>query len=89
MLIAPDIQNTSSELNDLVTTLISKCNQANIPIVYALTRKLMGKTIKNGAVKLAVVGVLNVSGAEQLHQTMLDMTGQLVLEFKALIESLS
>lgn len=89
LFVAPDIENTSNELQCQIDLLLTKCSAANVPVIFCLNRKLLGKTIKNGAVKLAVVGVLNVSGAEQLHQTVVELSASHKLDYQAIIESFS
>lgn len=58
VLLAPDTE-TSSELDKQLATLASACFDRNVPILYALSRRVLGKAVLTG-LRQAAVAITNI-----------------------------
>ena len=76
MLLAHDIEDVAGEggLNELVNEVIEAARTATVPVVFPLSKKEMGTVLKNPAVSLAVVCVLNFEGADETYKSLMAMT---------------
>ncbi|CAD7947904.1 unnamed protein product [Amoebophrya sp. A120] len=64
MIVAPDLESSARGLDQTVEDMMEQCRSQNLPIVFALTRRSLGFTLKrlrdsNG---VAAVGLLSVEG---------------------------
>jgi len=73
LIIAPDIEKISTKggLDTLVGNALNMATSKNIPIVFALNRRKLGKAI-NSTVKLSAVCIINSEGAHEEFKKMLN-----------------
>ena len=77
IVVAPNIEQISSEggLDDRLGSLLGLCNNSGVAVVYALSRKKLGK-IFGYRKKMSVVAILDPQGAEKLYRRTLELTKQ-------------
>lgn len=75
IVVAPNIEQISAEggLDDRLRQLMDLCNDKQVAIVYALSRKKLGKVFGYRK-KMSVVCILDFSGAERLYKRMLELS---------------
>jgi hypothetical protein len=54
----------------------------NIPIIYSHTRQNLGRIIKNKAVSLSCVGIMDYSGVEEFFNMMISISNALKEEYE-------
>lgn len=79
MLIAIDIERVPGEggLEELLESLIYNCEYMNIPIIYSHRRQHLGRIIKNKAVSLSCVGIVDYSGVEDAFNQIVQLSNDL------------
>lgn len=76
MLLAHDIEDVPGEggLNSLISSVIAAAREANLLVLFPLSKKELGAVLKNPAVSLSVVVILNYEGADEAYKTLLSLT---------------
>lgn len=76
MLLAHDVEDVPGEggLNALVGAVLAAARTACVPVVFPLSKKELGTVIKNPAVSLAIVCILNYEGVDELYTRLLALT---------------
>ncbi|CAD7951183.1 unnamed protein product [Amoebophrya sp. A25] len=65
LIVAPDLEKHSRGLDDVVETLVEKCREANVPVVFAMSRKSLAyalKRLRQNMNGVSAVGLLSVEG---------------------------
>ena len=62
--------STNGSLDDQVTEIITLAKVASIPIVYALSKRRLGKALGK-TIKVSCVGIVRYDGANQEFKTLL------------------
>ncbi|XP_035670304.1 selenocysteine insertion sequence-binding protein 2-like isoform X3 [Branchiostoma floridae] len=77
IIIAPNLEKIQSKggLDDAIETILNLCMEQDVPFVFALGRKALGRAV-NKLVPVSVVGVFNYDGAEEHFKTMVELTTQ-------------
>merc|ERR1719172_85392 len=71
LIIAPDIEETSGgALENKIAALKKQCEQDNVPVVFALSRRQLGFAVQKN-VSISVLAVLDTRGAEDVFEPML------------------
>jgi len=71
LLIAPDVEKTSGgALEDKVVGMKNACEHANIPVIFALSRRQLGAAIRKN-VTISVLAIQDTRGAEDAFAAML------------------
>lgn len=73
LLLAPDTEE-SEVLDAKIADMIQDARSHEIPIVYALKRRQLGKAA-GATMKQSVVSVCNIDGAEKQYKALLEMIG--------------
>lgn len=73
LLLAPDTEE-SDVLDTKIADMIQTARDNNIPVVYSLKRRQLGKAA-GVSMKQSVLSVCNVDGAERQLKTILEMIG--------------
>ena len=80
IIIAPNIESggAAGSLDDKVTEILSIAKDMGCMVVWSLNRRKLGKAL-NKNVRVSVVGVQNVDGANQVHKKLVKRMGQVEL----------
>ncbi|BDA49260.1 probable selenocysteine insertion sequence-binding protein 2-like at C-terminar half [Coccomyxa sp. Obi] len=71
VVVAPNIEQIESEggLDDLLSSILTQAEDANIPIIFALSRKKLGQMF-GCRKKMSAIAILDYSGAEAIYHHM-------------------
>ena len=77
IIIAPNIESggAAGSLDEKVVEILQIAKDSGCMVVWALNRRKLGKAL-NKSVRVSVVGVQNVDGANQLHKKLVKRMGQ-------------
>jgi hypothetical protein len=67
--LAPDTEE-SDAIDDKISLLISEAQERNIPIIYTLKRRQLGKAAAS-SMKQSVISICNPEGANDLYKILL------------------
>eukprot|EP00118_Oscarella_pearsei_P005786 m.26535 g.26535 ORF g.26535 m.26535 type:complete len:656 (+) comp29401_c0_seq2:330-2297(+) len=90
VVVTPNLESISSAggIDEMLQKIRSMCFEQDVPIVFALTRKGLGKAV-NKKVPVSIVGVFNYDGANEQFDHVIELThearsayGKLVAEFE-------
>ncbi|KAM4709825.1 selenocysteine insertion sequence-binding protein 2 [Discoglossus pictus] len=89
IIISPNCEKIQSKggLDDTLQTIISCACEQNIPFVFALNRKALGRCV-NKAVPVSVVGIFSYDGAQDHFHKLYELTMQARQAYKDMITSL-
>ncbi|XP_076995652.1 selenocysteine insertion sequence-binding protein 2 isoform X7 [Tamandua tetradactyla] len=76
----------SGGLDDTLHTIIDYACEQNIPFVFALNRKALGRSL-NKAVPVSVVGIFSYDGAQDQFHKMVELTMAARQAYKAMLEN--
>jgi selenocysteine insertion sequence-binding protein 2 len=74
VLLAPNIEQIEAEgaLNDSVDDIISSCGAADVPVVFALSRKKMGE-VYGFRKRMSAIALLEVGGVQEVFEQVLSL----------------
>lgn len=83
IVVAPDLQKSQAEggIDDVLSQIFAEATERKIPVVCALTRKRLGRTL-NKPVGLGVVGIVSVDGANELAKDVIAKTEELARAYE-------
>ncbi|XP_069817798.1 selenocysteine insertion sequence-binding protein 2 isoform X2 [Dendropsophus ebraccatus] len=89
IIISPNCEKIQSKggLDDTLQTIISCACEQNVPFVFALNRKALGRCV-NKAVPVSVVGIFSYDGAQDHFHKLYDLTMKARQDYKDMIHSL-
>ncbi|XP_056381396.1 selenocysteine insertion sequence-binding protein 2 [Hyla sarda] len=89
VIISPNCEKIQSKggLDDTLQTIINCACEQNVPFVFALNRKALGRCV-NKAVPVSVVGIFSYDGAQDNFHTLNDLTMKARQDYKDMINSL-
>ncbi|XP_045145351.1 selenocysteine insertion sequence-binding protein 2 isoform X2 [Echinops telfairi] len=89
VIISPNCEKIQSKggLDDTLHTIINYACEQNIPFVFALNRKALGRSL-NKAVPVSVVGIFSYDGAQDQFHKMVELTMVARQEYKTMLESI-
>merc|ERR1719498_2086933 len=70
LVVAPDVERTGGALEDKIAQLVAQCEGQNVPVVYALSRKQLGRAVMKN-VTVSVLAIEDVRGAQDSFKRML------------------
>ena len=75
-MLAHDVEDVPGEggLNSLIDSVLTASRTACVPVVFPLSKKELGTVLKNPAVSLSIVCILNFEGADELYSRLLSLT---------------
>ncbi|XP_008852807.1 selenocysteine insertion sequence-binding protein 2 isoform X2 [Nannospalax galili] len=87
IIISPNCEKTQSKggLDDTLHTIIDCACEQNIPFVFALNRKALGRSL-NKAVPVSVVGIFSYDGAQDQFHKMVELTMAARQAYKTMLE---
>ncbi|XP_037706914.1 selenocysteine insertion sequence-binding protein 2 isoform X2 [Choloepus didactylus] len=88
IIISPNCEKIQSKggLDDTLHTIIDCACEQNIPFVFALNRKALGRSL-NKAVPVSVVGIFSYDGAQDQFHKMVELTMAARQAYKAMLEN--
>ncbi|XP_054984662.1 selenocysteine insertion sequence-binding protein 2 [Sorex araneus] len=88
IIISPNCEKIQSKggLDDTLHTIIDCACEQNIPFVFALNRKELGRSL-NKAVPVSVVGIFSYDGAQDQFRRMVELTMAARQAYQALLDS--
>ncbi|XP_064147083.1 selenocysteine insertion sequence-binding protein 2 isoform X5 [Loxodonta africana] len=88
VIISPNCEKIQSKggLDDTLHTIIDYACEQNIPFVFALNRKALGRSL-NKPVPVSVVGIFSYDGAQDQFHKMVELTMAARQEYKTMLES--
>ncbi|XP_045430980.1 selenocysteine insertion sequence-binding protein 2 isoform X17 [Pipistrellus kuhlii] len=88
VIISPNCEKIQSKggLDDTLHTIIDSACEQNIPFVFALNRKALGRSL-NKAVPVSVVGIFSYDGAQDQFHKMVELTMAAREAYKAMLET--
>nr|XP_058157423.1 selenocysteine insertion sequence-binding protein 2 isoform X2 [Dasypus novemcinctus] len=88
VIISPNCEKIQSKggLDDTLHTIIDYACEQNIPFVFALNRKALGRSL-NKAVPVSVVGIFSYDGAQDQFHKMVELTMAARQAYKAMLEN--
>ncbi|XP_008256314.2 selenocysteine insertion sequence-binding protein 2 isoform X3 [Oryctolagus cuniculus] len=89
VIISPNCEKTQSKggLDDTLHTIIDYACEQNIPFVFALNRKALGRSL-NKAVPVSVVGIFSYDGAQDQFHKMVELTMAARQAYKTMLENM-
>ncbi|XP_072006884.1 selenocysteine insertion sequence-binding protein 2 isoform X3 [Engystomops pustulosus] len=89
IIISPNCEKIQSKggLDDTLQTIISCACEQNVPFVFALNRKALGRCV-NKAVPVSVVGIFSYDGAQDHFHKLCELTMKAREDYKEMINSL-
>ncbi|XP_075405939.1 selenocysteine insertion sequence-binding protein 2 isoform X1 [Tenrec ecaudatus] len=89
VIISPNCEKIKSKggLDDTLHTIIDYACEQNIPFVFALNRKALGRSL-NKAVPVSVVGIFSYDGAQDQFHKMVELTMVARQEYKTMLQSI-
>lgn len=89
IIISPNCEKIQSKggLDDTLQTIIDCAYEQNVPFVFALNRKALGRCV-NKAVPVSVVGIFSYDGAQDHFHKLYDLTMKARQDYKDMINSL-
>ncbi|XP_022100524.1 selenocysteine insertion sequence-binding protein 2-like [Acanthaster planci] len=75
IMVSPNLERIQSKggLDDALNRIMTLSAEQNVPVVFALGRKALGRAV-NKLVPVSVVGIFNYDGAEEFYKNLLDLT---------------
>merc|ERR1719498_483120 len=70
LIVAPDVERTGGALEDKIAQLVAQCEGQNVPVVYALSRRQLGRAVMKN-VTVSVLAIEDVRGANEIFSRML------------------
>ncbi|XP_037594378.1 selenocysteine insertion sequence-binding protein 2 isoform X6 [Cebus imitator] len=88
VIISPNCEKIQSKggLDDTLHTIIDYACEQNIPFVFALNRKALGRSL-NKAVPVSVVGIFSYDGAQDQFHKMVELTMAARQAYKTMLEN--
>ncbi|CAI5787013.1 Ribosomal_L7Ae domain-containing protein [Podarcis lilfordi] len=89
VIISPNCERIQSKggLDETLHLIIDSACEQNIPFVFALNRKALGRCV-NKAVPVSVVGIFSYDGAQDYFHKMVELTMEARLAYKEMIAAL-
>ncbi|XP_045689838.1 selenocysteine insertion sequence-binding protein 2 isoform X5 [Phyllostomus hastatus] len=88
VIISPNCEKIQSKggLDDTLHTIINYACEQNIPFVFALNRKALGRSL-NKAVPVSIVGIFSYDGAQDQFHKMVELTMAAREAYKTMLEN--
>uniref|UniRef100_A0A3P8VKX1 SECIS binding protein 2 n=1 Tax=Cynoglossus semilaevis TaxID=244447 RepID=A0A3P8VKX1_CYNSE len=89
VIILPNCERIESKrgLDEALHSIIDMCRELEVPFVFALSRKTLGRCV-NKAVPISVVGIFNYDGAQDFYQQMIALSSEARTAYEVMLSSL-
>lgn len=86
VIISPNLEKIQSKggLDDALNNILNLCNEQNVPFVFALGRRALGRACAK-LVPVSVVGIFNYSGTEENFHSLMELTEQARQAYKEMV----
>ncbi|XP_048749684.2 selenocysteine insertion sequence-binding protein 2-like isoform X3 [Ostrea edulis] len=86
VIISPNLEKIQSKggLDDALNNILNLCNEQNVPFVFALGRRALGRACAK-LVPVSVVGIFNYSGTEENFHNMMELSEQARQSYKEMV----
>ncbi len=87
VILAPNCEKIQSKggLDEAINTIIEGAMQQNVPFLFALGRKALGRAV-NKLVPISVVGIFDYAGADEYFRRLVGMSNNAKLAYQEMIE---
>ncbi|CAL8263017.1 unnamed protein product [Boreogadus saida] len=87
VVISPNCERSQSKggLDEALHTIIEACRQRAVPLVFALSRKALGRCV-NKAVPVSLVGIFNYDGAQDFYHKMIELSSEARKAYEEVLE---
>ncbi|XP_028314314.1 selenocysteine insertion sequence-binding protein 2-like isoform X2 [Gouania willdenowi] len=88
VIISPNCERIQSKggLDEALHTIINTCREQNVPFVFALSRKVLGRCV-NKAVPVSLVGIFNYDGAQDYYHKMIELSSEARMAYEVMVSS--
>ncbi|MGH0186322.1 UNVERIFIED_CONTAM: hypothetical protein FKN15_021066, partial [Acipenser sinensis] len=89
VIISPNCERVQSKggLDEALHTIIDTCREQNVPFVFALARKTLGRCV-NKAVPVSAVGIFNYDGAQDHFHKVIELSSEARNAYEEMVASL-
>ncbi|KAK2837926.1 hypothetical protein Q5P01_015138 [Channa striata] len=89
VIISPNCERIQSKggLDEAIHTIIDTCRKQEVPFVFALSRKALGRCV-NKAVPVSLVGIFNYDGAQDFYHKMIELSSEARRAYEVMVTSL-
>ncbi|XP_008334068.1 selenocysteine insertion sequence-binding protein 2 isoform X2 [Cynoglossus semilaevis] len=89
VIISPNCERIESKggLDEALHSIIDTCREQEVPFVFALKRKTLGRCV-NKAVPVSVVGIFNYDGAQDFYHQMIALSSEARTAYEVMLSSL-
>ncbi|TSM85965.1 Selenocysteine insertion sequence-binding protein 2 [Bagarius yarrelli] len=89
VIISPNCERVQSKggLDEALHTIIDTCREQDVPFVFALSRKSLGRCVSK-AVPVSLVGIFNYDGAQDHYHRMIELTSQARKAYEVMLANL-
>ncbi|XP_062573885.1 selenocysteine insertion sequence-binding protein 2-like [Saccostrea cucullata] len=86
VIISPNLEKIQSKggLDDALNNILNLCNDQNVPFVFALGRRALGRACAK-LVPVSVVGIFNYSGTEENFHNLMELSEQARQSYKEMV----
>ncbi|XP_067943712.1 selenocysteine insertion sequence-binding protein 2-like [Watersipora subatra] len=90
VIISPNLEKIRSKggLDDALNMIINLCREQDVPFVFALGRRSLGRACAK-LVPVSVVGVFNYQGAEAMYNELIELTSQAREAYHEMVDALA
>ncbi|KAI5088273.1 selenocysteine insertion sequence-binding protein 2-like, partial [Silurus meridionalis] len=89
VIISPNCERVQSKggLDEALHNIIDTCREQDVPFVFALSRKALGRCVSK-AVPVSLVGIFNYDGAQDHYHKMIELTSQARKAYEVMIANI-
>ncbi|XP_020782827.2 selenocysteine insertion sequence-binding protein 2 [Boleophthalmus pectinirostris] len=89
VIISPNCERSQAKggLDEALHSIIDTCREQEVPFIFALSRKALGRCVKK-AVPVSLVGIFNFDGAQDIYHKMIELSSEARKAYEAMLLSL-
>ncbi|XP_053727774.1 selenocysteine insertion sequence-binding protein 2-like isoform X1 [Synchiropus splendidus] len=89
VIISPNCERVQSKggLDEALHTIINTCREQEVPFIFALSRKALGRCL-NKVVPVSLVGIFNYDGAQDHYHKMIELSSEARKAYEVMVCSL-
>ncbi|CAL1615826.1 unnamed protein product [Knipowitschia caucasica] len=89
VIISPNCERSKAKggLDEALHTIIDICREQEVPFIFALSRKALGRCV-NKAVPVSLVGIFNYDGAQDIYHKMIELSSEARKAYEEMLLSL-
>ncbi|XP_054628338.1 selenocysteine insertion sequence-binding protein 2-like isoform X12 [Dunckerocampus dactyliophorus] len=88
VIISPNCERVQAKggLDEALHTIIDTCRDQEVPFIFALSRKALGRCVKK-TVPVSLVGIFNYDGAQDYYHKMIELSSEARQAYEAMLVS--